>query len=47
MNGLTGRALRLLLVMGVTLGAAAGAAYAVSAHDGSRTTINALSLIHI
>ncbi len=41
MKGLTGRALRLLLIVGVTLGAAAGAAYAVSAHQVSTSTINA------
>ena len=41
MRGFSGRVLRLLLVVGVTLGAAAGAAYAVSAHTTSTTTINA------
>jgi len=41
MKGFSSRVLRLLLVAGVTLGAAAGAAYAVSAHQVSTTTINA------
>ncbi len=41
MKGFSGRALRLLLVVGVTFGAAAGAAYAVSSHQGSTTTITA------
>ncbi len=41
MKGFSGRVLRLALIVGVTLGAAAGAAYAVSANQPSTTTINA------